>query len=579
MRKWPLTLTQMLGSNYYGQLASKTAIGDRTSSPVRLKPDVFDELQFAQCNPEQSCKALSAGGDNTIVQSVQGSERVLWLFGANRYGQLAQAASAGSWDFHPDPYKLTTCQLMDPRYCDKYTMMDFSVGGGFAIIQTGARLCPPGTAGNEFGRPGTAAGCEECPAGKYSPLEGSTICFNCGVGRYASPGSAACSRCERGKYSGLEVAGFCVECPEGKKMGESTNRTSVDECLKICRPGEAATSDSTIDGIGAGICQVCEAGKYNSQIGATACTDCARGTYSAANSSACTQCPDDHTTYPRGGVSSADCLLLCQPGHYSPLGGGGTCSPCGIGNFSVQSGATSCLKCPLGFSTSSVGSTSCLGFCEKGTVSPSGLQPCEACLAGKFAASPRLAVCQDCPAGSYSSSVASACTQCTPGYKAATPGSPECVPCGAGSFQPGNGSTLCSMCPMGFFADVEMATACTMCSPGFTTDGSGASSCSACAPGATSSQSHFPHSFTCCPSPHLLPHPLAPIPSFSRPHPLALSPSPVAHLISENVFLSPACPKVRSTRDKCVVCVCVCVRACVCACVREREREREGERL
>ena len=506
------------GSNYYGQLASRTAVGDRTAIPVRLEPDVFDSLHFAECGPGQSaatstaCKALSAGGDNTIVQSVQGSERVLWLFGSNRYGQLAVAEGAGGWDFHPDPYMLATCQLMDPQYCDRYTMMDFSVGGGFVMIQTGAKVCPPGTTGNQYGRPGTAGGCQECPAGKYSEREGSTECGNCGAGRYSSAGSSACSRCERGKYSGAEVASFCFACPEGKTMEASTNRTSIDECLKICRPGEAASQNSTVDGVGAGACQVCAAGKYNREKGATACTDCARGTYSAANSSVCTDCPVDHTTYPSGGESVGDCLLLCQPGSYSGTGGGGACTPCGVGKFSAEPGATACISCPMGFSTAAPGASSCQGFCEKGTVSANGLQPCSACLAGKYAGLTAQVACDDCPAGSYSASVASACTQCNPGYKAATPGSPECSPCGAGSVQPLQGSAFCTKCPPGFFAASDNATVCDACPPGFTTEGAGASACSSCAAG-------------------MLTHPLPPPPPPAR-HPAPPSlylPPPAAH--------------------------------------------------
>ena len=462
------------GSNYYGQLASRTAIGDSTATPLLLKSDIFDGLEIV---------GLSAGGDNSIVQTVNGSERVLWTFGSNRYGQLAVEENAGQWNFNPDPQIVATCQLMDRAYCDKYTVLGSSVGTGFAMIQTGAKVCPRGTIGPPpHGRPGTAASCQPCAGGQYSSSEGNTVCLSCGTGRYSSAGESSCTQCELGKYSGDVMAASCTACPAGKTMDANTNRTSIDECLQICQPGEAAIS--TVGGVGAGLCQACVAGKFNSEVGATECTDCPRATYSASHSSNCTACAADTTTYPTGGQSPGDCVALCSPGSYSADGGGGTCTLCPIGMSSVVKGASGCDVCPMGYNTSAPGATSCDAYCQKGTVGANGLQPCAGCSAGKFAAKTKLSQCTHCSAGSYSSTHASVCILCAPGSMAQTVGSAECTLCGPGTLQPLAGSAKCGDCPVGTFSADANSTACQMCAPGFTTNGlSGAGACAACPAG------------------------------------------------------------------------------------------------
>jgi alpha-tubulin suppressor-like RCC1 family protein len=119
------------GSNYYGQLAGKTAIGDFTFKPSPIVAPAIDGRKFVD---------VQAGGDNTIAQTLNGTEQVMWLFGSNRYGQLGVQENAGEWDFNPDPRSLTTCELMDPEFCDQYTVLSSSVGSDFAIIQTAAKV-------------------------------------------------------------------------------------------------------------------------------------------------------------------------------------------------------------------------------------------------------------------------------------------------------------------------------------------------------------------------------------------------------------------------------------------------------
>jgi len=120
------------GSNYYGQLAGKTAVGDFTFKPLPIVAPALEGRKLVD---------VQAGGDNTIVQTLNGTEQVMWLFGSNRYGQLGVQENAGEWDFNPDPRTLTTCHLMDREFCDQYTMLSSSVGSDLAIILTAAKVC------------------------------------------------------------------------------------------------------------------------------------------------------------------------------------------------------------------------------------------------------------------------------------------------------------------------------------------------------------------------------------------------------------------------------------------------------
>lgn len=247
--------------------------------------------------------------------------------------------------------------------------------------------------------------------------DGSTVCLACGPGRYALLGASSCSRCDRGTYSSAAMAQACVACPSGKTMPEETNRSSVSECLQICSRGEAAMG--TVNGVGAGVCEICAAGKFNAVDGATHCSDCPRATYSAARASNCTACPPGTTTYPRGGVNMSSCLDLCAAGSYS-ISGGGPCTLCEVGKYNTEAGATGCFACPSNLSTAVAGSTSCLGFCQPGRYGSNGLQVCSECPAGKHARDVRASQCDACPAGTFSAAAASACTVCAPGYSAAS---------------------------------------------------------------------------------------------------------------------------------------------------------------
>ena len=252
----------------------------------------------------------------------------------------------------------------------------------------------------------------------FGRSDGSTVCLACGPGRYSHPGAWSCTRCARGTYSGAAMAESCVACPAGKTMHEDTIRSSVSECLQICPPGEAAMG--TVNGVGAGVCEICAAGKFNAVDGATHCSDCPRATYSAARASSCTACPQGTTTYPRGGNTSSSCLGLCAAGSYSISGGGAACTLCEVGKYNTEAGATNCASCPAGMSTEAAGMTSCLGFCQPGNYGNLGLQVCSECPAGKHAQGVRASQCDACPAGTFSAAAASVCTVCPPGYSAAS---------------------------------------------------------------------------------------------------------------------------------------------------------------
>ena len=474
------------GSNYYGQLATRTAVGDRIARPVPLTAPVFDGWQLVQ---------VAAGGDNTIVQGANGSQHVLWLVGSNRYGQLAVHQNAGEYTFNPDPLRVSTCDLMQPEYCHLYTVISVSVGASFAMIQTGADVCPRGTKGPApYGRPGTASSCEKCPAGTFASASGSVECVECGKGRYAPPGSSACYQCAHGSYADVVKAAACTACPSGKTMAAVTNRSSAAECLQICPPGSAASQESLQTPLGsAGWCQVCPAGKFNNVTGALACSACPRASYSAANSSGCTACPAGFTTWPSGGTAPSDCGALCPAGKFSLSGGDapgtGSCSVSCASNCTVNcvalapSGAqfSDCVNQCNGDCDSGC-SSNCTRDCVASAQSATQFSECiDRCNGGGDSGR-----CEACATGTYSDfSGATACQSCPEGSSTYGPGQTGCEgECQSGSFSSTNGLQPCTSCPSGTYALVAGSTTCATCSPG-SFSSHGASSCTLCAPGSS----------------------------------------------------------------------------------------------
>ena len=249
-------------------------------------------------------------------------------------------------------------------------------------------------------------------------------------------------------------------------------------------------------------CLACAAGSF-AAAGASACTACPQGAFSAAaNALACTPCPQGTSTH-SGNSSSAGACSVCAPGFYgapsSPGLSGAGCTACPAGVTSAAVGgatAAACTVCAPGFFgsvTSGAGTATATGCtaCPMGTTTPS-------------INSTTQSACSVCAPGFYGSVIGgggggggsggggggggSGCVPCPPGYSTGAPNSASasaCVRCAAGFFSaptPG-GASACFSCPAGTFAAAaNTAASCAACSAGFWS-ASGSAACVPCPAG------------------------------------------------------------------------------------------------
>jgi len=175
------------------------------------------------------------------------------------------------------------------------------------------------------------------------------------------------------------------------------------------------------------------------QTGATTCTPCDAGTYSAALSRNCSSCGVG--TY--SGFRATSCTK-CEAGYASDVVGSSSCSSCPAGKNS-RAGASTCKVCPAGFASSE------------------GDANCTACNVGNYAATNESSSCTACAAGSYAAlPEMSACTPCEPGSAQGATGQANCVACVAGKSASEYGTTSCTDC-QGALYSFEGASTCTRC--------------------------------------------------------------------------------------------------------------------
>ena len=140
-------------------------------------------------------------------------------------------------------------------------------------------------------------------------------------------GEGVCIACESGKFSGIEGATMCQTCPTHTTI-------SIGATVCLCSAGHVYDIDS-----GQG-CRACEVGKFVADGGAV-CTDCGAGFSSSSASSTCvmcaagryvlnnvcTPCPGNSSA-PAASDALADCV--CNSGSY---GVDGVCTLCAIGKY------------------------------------------------------------------------------------------------------------------------------------------------------------------------------------------------------------------------------------------------------
>ena len=118
-------------------------------------------------------------------------------------------------------------------------------------------------------------------------------------------------------------------------------------------PGSAAS------GSGATACDQCAAGTFSSAA-ASECAACGAGQISSAGAASCDDCPAGKIWYDTQPVSSCE---SCEMGTYSARGTE-SCSACAVGKYDGdEDAATLCEDCPSSF-TSDEGSVSCKPACS-----------------------------------------------------------------------------------------------------------------------------------------------------------------------------------------------------------------------
>ena len=196
-------------------------------------------------------------------------------------------------------------------------------------------------------------GCQDCQAGKFNGLAGSTgnfTCKVCDLGRYSiNPRSTACENCLGGKTTG-GTGTFrtkdCKDCDKGRysKAGAVCQNCSL-----------AAYSER-----GSSVCEKCDVGQYMTAGNPRNCENCTAGKFSNYGKRICTECQQGQ--YANDKIAATGCES-CPSGWYGSdaivalrIDTTGACDECGIGKYSLVEGAKSkesCIRCQPGKKASS----------------------------------------------------------------------------------------------------------------------------------------------------------------------------------------------------------------------------------
>lgn len=358
-------------------------------------------------------------------------------------------------------------------------------------------VCDPGFFGvlthDEFEQ--TIYECILCDAGKYSNRKNSTVCTECGIGKFSQSVGATsqttCVECANGKFSYVTGATFCNLCPNSTYTNASSDTpqicnacptfsshnllgsTDVFDC--VCQPayykseyGEGVARSFT--------CKLCLPGHYCpgqdviipcagtsfSFAGQTVCSDCSLFSQATANASL-TNADQCQCVQGAFGSFHNNCTL-CTEGKFQPfdytydgvhaqqadlqrvftgalIGAPNAlqvqCIDCAFATFQNQSGASVCYNCPENSNTSNVASsrrTQCI--CNPSYVGLNGGH-CSLCSANNFCPGGTIST----PCRTHSVSAAGSSSQadcnCVPGFYSEQDDS-VCLQCPANSYCTGN---------------------------------------------------------------------------------------------------------------------------------------------
>ena len=280
-----------------------------------------------------------------------------------------------------------------------------SYGGGLTnckCVQTVGPWCHNDGSGSDCQNPDPNSHCTpkapsnyciNCPTGYFQSQTAGTPCKQC---------SESISSCSAGKYYSVlnrnDLTSCCMMCDAGKYNAE-IGATSATSC-KLC---QAATYSNETGATSVLSCKSCQAGTYSMETGQTSsinCKACQIGTYSTKVRQ----------------TSSASCKP-CQAGTYSNEPGADNCKgQCAAGRYSTkteQTSSASCKPCQAGTYSTEPGADHCNGICNIGTYSSEIGQT--------------INTCQECPTHKYSSKTGSSnCLDCPAGWETTSKGSTAC---------------------------------------------------------------------------------------------------------------------------------------------------------
>jgi alpha-tubulin suppressor-like RCC1 family protein len=315
---------------------------------------------------------------------------------------------------------------------------------------------------------------------------------------------------------GLRTVRFCYS--KNASLNEFADGAWIDnvQVLEACAAG-------TFSGTGSLPCTPASPGNFVADVGATAQTPCALGSFSAVSGATACTLASPGSFVPTTGATAQ---TLCAAGSFSSLSGASVCtlaSPgsfvatagasvqtfCAAGSFSSVSGATSCTLAGLGFfvptpgatsqtactvgtTTLVAGATACSPIIltvtpsagANGTISPATPQSVAFGNTTTFTITPNAGFAASVASGGGNCGGALAGTtyttgtitvscnvaatfiaRCVPGSFSAT-GNAPCTLASPGSFVSTTGATSQTLCAVGTFSSTAGATACTPASPG-----------------------------------------------------------------------------------------------------------------
>jgi Tyrosine-protein kinase ephrin type A/B receptor-like len=162
-------------------------------------------------------------------------------------------------------------------------------------------------------------------------------------------------------FDPITIEFYCEWCPAGTEGYEYTN--------------------------GYNLCENCDAGYYQPDIGQTSCLECSAAYYSSAGSSTCSTCPAGTVAPNAGSSSCTECPAGtfqglpqtfcggCTYGTYSLPGTSGAenCISCPVNTYCPMFGCPTCLSCPFASYTTTTGNAVCTN-CSVDSSAVSGCQ-------------------------------------------------------------------------------------------------------------------------------------------------------------------------------------------------------------